>query len=40
MKDYYMNTYARFGPWIVGIIIGYYVYKKDDNKKINEVKFL
>lgn len=37
MGKYYGNTYARFGPWIVGIILGYFVYNRNEYTSFNNV---
>ncbi|GLV35556.1 uncharacterized protein CBL_01294 [Carabus blaptoides fortunei] len=36
-KYYYDNTYARFGPTLIGIILGYFVYYRKENNKLNMV---
>jgi hypothetical protein len=27
MSEYYTQTYARFGPYVIGMILGYFLYK-------------
>lgn len=26
MRYYYIQTYARFGPYVIGMIFGYFIY--------------
>lgn len=39
MDAYYIQTYARFGPYVIGMITGYLVYKiKSSQLKIDLTK--
>lgn len=37
MKAYYVKPYTRMGPYIVGILVGYILYKTKCRVKLNKV---
>lgn len=40
--DYYIKTHTRASPWLIGLILGYVIFKHKNFKrpKINKVQFL
>lgn len=37
MVAYYTNTFVRSGPWIVGILLGIFIRKPEENKIFNQL---
>lgn len=37
MSKYYANTAVRFGPWVIGLLLGYFIYNTEDNKTFNQM---
>ena len=40
MVDFYMKPYNRMGPYIVGMLAGYFLYHTDCKLRINKVAAL
>ena len=38
MTDFYMRPYNRMGPYVVGMLAGYFLYRSDCKLRINKVQ--
>jgi len=36
--DYYVKPYCRIGPYVVGVLVGYVLYKTDCRKRLSKVR--
>ena len=40
MTNFYMKPYNRMGPYVVGMLAGYFLYRTDCRLRINKVAVL